>query len=381
MSDNKPNKKNREIAPKSPRRGNTVRWEGREIPMVLHDGIWRVRTRTKALQVNFSTGTASLSEAKRIAREMLAGMDVQPRGKKPTATLAEVVALYLDAPKRCGDDSARGNVSILKSVVKNAWGLPLDQAPVHRLNELWPAYVAARQGLPRPDYSTRREINHAITAAIRQAASVFIEGLRPFYAARGIQIPADATRIIWPSLGHRPPPEAKSQELDEAWRGLRDVDPAMWVTVGLARFAGLRQSEILACRGKWVRRAGAVVYVDLRDREEDGYFHKTGRWYSAMVLEPGLAEYLLAVPPDAPVLTHPTADHWLKYEPQKWLKRFTGKADKPLHRLRGLYADHVKRDTEAAILARAEAIREASRNLGHTGTAVTLGHYLTPDGL
>ncbi|MES2709823.1 MAG: hypothetical protein V4726_24715 [Verrucomicrobiota bacterium] len=358
--------------------GATIKWEGRELPMLLHQGTWRVRSRSKVFPVDIPTGTASLTEAKKIAREKLAHLPVKE--KRSSGTLADVAALYMEAPKRCSQDSAKGNLSILGSVVKHAWGTDLVGASVVKLNELWPAYVAARQGLPRPDYSTRRDVNHAITSAIRQAASVFIGSLRPFYKSRGIVIPDDATNIIWPALGHRTPPEAKSDDLLTAWEALRESDFPMWVTVGLARFAGLRQSEILACRGKWVRTDGAITYIDLRDREEDGYFHKTGRWYSARVLSRPLAEYLLAVPDDSPVLVHPTVDHWIKYEPQKWLKKFTGKADKPLHRLRGLYADHVKQETEEAILARAAAIKEASRNLGHTGTAVTEGHYLTPDG-
>ncbi|RYD32619.1 MAG: hypothetical protein EOP86_15275 [Verrucomicrobiaceae bacterium] len=69
-----------------------------------------------------------------------------------------------------------------------------------------------------------------------------------------------------------------------------------------------------------------------------------------------------------------------KRKPQTWLKRYTGSAKAPLHRLRGLCADHVRRETEEAILARAEAVRKASRNLGHTETATTERHHLTPDG-
>lgn len=43
---------------------------------------------------------------------------------------------------------------------------------------------------------------------------------------------------------------------------------------------------------------------------------------------------------------------WLGREPQKWLRPFVPGAGKPLHRLRGLYADQIKRETEQAMLAR-----------------------------
>ena len=54
-----------------------------------------------------------------------------------------------------------------------------------------------------------------------------------------------------------------------------------------------------------------------------------------------------------------------------------GTAKKPLHRLRGLYADDVAKLTEDAVLARLEGIKEASRALGHTTTKTTLNHYLS----
>ena len=46
--------------------------------------------------------------------------------------------------------------------------------------------------------------------------------------------------------------------------------------------------------------------------------------------------------------------------------------------MRGLYADHVKRETEVAMAARLGAIKAASEALGHTTTATTEKHYLTP---
>lgn len=301
-------------------------------------------------------------EAKRIARERLA--EIPPKDlampKPGRESLAEMVSLYMTAPETCSKDSAKRKESVLKSVVPNEWGKSLEEAKAGDSNALWPFYVAAWQGLPRPDYSTRREINHSITSAIRQAASIFIPALRPHCAPNGIVIPENSTTIIWPSLGDREPVAARDGALIEAWERLRESDADLWVTVELARFAVLRQSEILACRGKWMRQAGALVYVNLKDRVADGYFEKTRRWYSALVLSNPLAEYLLALSSDSTLITHPGAHRWIKYEPQKWLRQFTGDAKAPPHRLRRLYADRVKRETKEAILSRPATMQEAS---------------------
>jgi hypothetical protein len=69
--------------------------------------------------------------------------------------------------------------------------------------------------------------------------------------------------------------------------------------------------------------------------------------------------------------------HWFQTYPQDWLRPFMGKERKPLHRLRGLYADEVFKVTEmarAAYLAGLEAARDA---LGHTSTDTTRNSYLS----
>lgn len=143
------------------------------------------------------------------------------------------------------------------------------------------------------------------------------------------------------------------------------------------RAAGLRQSEIAACRGGWIVRKGHAAYVEIRDREEEGFWTKRGRSYAALVLHPQLAEYLLTLDANAPVVSRPDAARWIQRAPQTWLKPYTGTARAPLHRLRGLYADHVCKITEEAILARQAAELEASRNLGHTTVTTTREHYLS----
>ena len=82
----------------------------------------------------------------------------------------------------------------------------------------------------------------------------------------------------------------------------------------------------------------------------------------------------------------PDVANWIRHRwfiryPQKWLHDHGVTAAKPLHRLRGLYADHIAKLTQDAVAAQMAAIRAAQSNLGHTSSATTERHYLTPDAL
>lgn len=353
-----------------------ITWEGRDIPLMMESGAWRARKRSKLLTVDIGTGTTDLAQAKRIVRAELERRTATGATGKPTGNLRAIVAVYLAAPKRAAEDTARANVERLEAVVRVAWGKTLDTAQAADLPSLWPAYVAARQGLPSPDYNTRRAINAGINSAMRLAKSIFLPSLLPAYAAAGITLPQGAANVMWAAELHQIRTVADDGALIDAWMALPVASP-LWWTVGLARFAGLRRSEILAIRGKWVVPRGSGVVIELRDRPEDGYWTKTGRPYSALVLSLALADALRAILPDAMIITEPDAERWIERAPQKWLKPYVGAARLPLHRLRGLYADHVRNETESAILARQQGIKAASLALGHTSTAVTERSYLS----
>jgi hypothetical protein len=355
-----------------------IRYDGRRIPLVRErTGTWRLRTRGKKFSIDCGLGTSDLAEARRIAREKLEGGLVTKERAK--GTLEDVAQLYLAAPKKASARVARKNVGRLRALVELALGKTLDAVRVADLSALWPAYVAKRQGIDVPDYNTRRAINRGINAAMRQAASIFLRRLRPYYQTHGVTLPADAVNITWLPVPASAPSETDDAGLLKAWAALADTDRDLWTVIGLARFAGLRQREILHCRGKWIAKRGEAVYVALQDREGDEFYTKTGRRYSALILHPALAEYLLTVSAEASVIARPAPDKWLSSAPQEWLRKYTGTSRAPLHRLRGLYADQLKRETEIAMAARLAGIRKASENLGHTTTATTEAHYLTPD--
>ena len=150
--------------------------------------------------------------------------------------------------------------------------------------------------------------------------------------------------------------------------------------LGLGRFAGLRREEASACQRDWIVEDRGAVYVELRDRPDQGFLTKTGEMYRALVVHDGFAAELLARPAGH-IVKMPkgirSREEWFERKPQAWLKPFVGGAKKPFHRLRGLYADEVAEVTEEAYAARQAAIKAASQNLGHTNTATTEKSYLS----
>jgi integrase len=180
------------------------------------------------------------------------------------------------------------------------------------------------------------------------------------------------------------PEDADDAGLLDAWGKLRGENIQMWLAVGLARFAGLRKCEIEGCRGTWIVQRGEGVAVLLMDRDnEDGrpdFRTKTGKIYYAHIIHPELADYLAALSKneslrDQRIITQ--NQEWMIRHVQNWIRPFTGKTIKPLHRLRGLYADHIKRLTEDALRISQAGTAAASKALGHTSIATTEKHYLS----
>jgi len=359
----------------------TLKWNGRILRLYKERGIWRLRTTTKDFRISCSLRTGDLIEARKIAREVLSTADTGVT----KGTLEQVALVYLKSPKKCRDDCAKGNVSRLKSLVEFVYGdgTPLSAVAVSELPDLWVRFIAKKQGREVPDYTSRRAANSAINSQLRQAvSSIFRKKLLPHYRKAGICLPDDAGVVEFLPESHRKPTEADDDALCEAWEALRTTDLHLWLVIGLARFCGLRRDEIANARGSWFARKGSGVYCQLKDREEDGHWTKTGREYKAPVMHPILADYLAErakKAPDAFIIERPDRDRWIEREPQEWVRPFVGKTPKPLHRLRGLYADHIAREMGEAIAARQAAIKAASSALGHTTTKTTVDHYLGDD--
>ncbi len=373
-----------------PQKTAELKHDGRVWPLIFQAKRgWRMRSRSKTHPVDFWTGTTNLSEAKARAKEFLEKHAAE--GWKPGrggGSLEDLARLYLETPKRTKANVAKDNVSRLRTVCRVALGKELSAVTCREVGpDLWQRYQRAAleaQGL-RFDLATRYRENIAVNSAVRVARCLFLPALVRVYRAEGLDCRTEAGEAVMLPEPYVPPSKVDDAALIEAWRTLEGEDPALWLVVGLARFAGMRREEIAALRAGWLEVEGALVRVSLRDRPEEHWWTKTGKPYRAEVIEAGLARHLAAfaavAPPDALVVVSPGTverSRWFEREPQKWLHAHGVGALKPLHRLRGLYADNVATLTRDAIAARLAGVRAAQEALGHTSSATTEAHYLTP---
>ena len=364
----------------------TVTWNHRDYALTPFRDGWRIRSRARGNEFDWQFPACSVGKARELA---LARFEESSPGKvsRGVATLEEVVKAYLELPKRASAVSAYNNVTRLRAVVKLATGKALDRVLVTDVGRLWNAFFAAKLG-GRLDLATRRPGNTALNSAVRSASSIFIPRLRPLYKERGIIIPDDATLIQWLPEMKLVKAQVNGDDLERAWSRIQGSP--LYFAIGLARFAGLRQQEISACRRNWIVEYNGAVYIEMRDRPEERFLSKTGEIYRALVTHAGFAAALLARGEgrivDVPLYSTPGAmeknittnrGHWFQTYPQAWLKPFTGRERKPLHRLRGLYADEVARLEQDAVAARLAGVKAASQALGHTSTRTTEESYLS----
>ena len=348
--------------------------EGRRYPLsFIENRGWRLRSRSKSSPVDVLLGHGPEKWAKARAREILTTSAHKP--KACNGTLKDLVAAYEGMPKRAGVDAARIAIYRLTSCVRLVYGRELDAVKVAEIGAaFWLKYTAKRQGREVADLATRRVDASAINAAMRQAASIFIPRLRPSFTEAGFQIREDATVIQWlPAITMDKP--AVTDGMEKAW--LKMERGPLWLALGLARYAGLRRDEIEHVSASWIQVEGAATYIVLQDRPAENWLSKTGRKYRALVIQPELAATLRAC--STGYIVQPASvdrSKWFAMAPQKWMRDHTT-ARQPLHRLRGLYADHVARLTSDAITARLAGIQAASDSLGHTSTATTTKHYLS----
>lgn len=352
---------------------HSITWQRKTYTLSPHREGWRLRSRARGNRLDLVFPSCSITSAKRQAKEHFEGEQrILARGDK--ATLEEVLAVYRQMPKKAGEKAAYINECRLTAVVRKTLGRPLKDVIVSEVGpKLWLDFMALKLG-GKIDLAKRRPGNAAINSAVRCASSIFIERLRPGFLALGIIIPSDATNIQWLPIMQKPQPPVRP-ELLEIW-GAMNKDAMYW-TIGLARFAGLRRHEISGCARSWIVEDKGEVYVELRDRPEEDFTHKTGEMYRARITNPAFAAELLARPA-GPIVqeTAPgmTRDYWFRYYPAEWLKPFTGTAYKPLHRMRGLYADEVKTLTTKAQVAEQSGLEAARDALGHTNVRTTKGY-------
>lgn len=350
----------------------------------MEGGAYRLRSRAKGRTVNFRTGTSNLHEAKRRAKEYLIQRANDPiHSRKGGGTLEALITVYRATPKPISERSQGTVISRMRSVGRVVTGKECDKIGCREIGPaFWQAYLKKKvEGLGRPfEYATRHIENPRINAAVRSACGLFTPALISTYRAAGLSVSDDAARSTLLPEPWLPPSPVDEDAILKAWRTLDHSSP-LWLALGLARFAGLRRDEISAMQRGWIVQRGSTVLVELRDRPEDGWWTKTGKPYLAPVIDGDLAAALIAAPPGAIIQTPPdiTRDVWFLRTPQRWLKQHGITAHKPLHRLRGLYADDVARVTADAVAARLAGVSAAQAALGHTSSDTTERHYLTQE--
>jgi len=230
-----------------------VLFEGRRYPLSLEGRGWRLRSRSAKWPVDVLLGYGSRKWAEAEAKKRLRE-GALTKAKPCLGTLEELITAYKSMPKRAGVAAAAVAECRLRSCVRLVTGRELDAVKVSEINAaFWLRYTALRQGLPVADLSTRRVDGTAINAAMRQAASIFIPRLRPAFAALGFEIAPDASVIQWLPTIRTEKPNVGRNLIDD-WRSLncnvgRNSNDArgrtaLWLAIGLARFAGLRRDEI-----------------------------------------------------------------------------------------------------------------------------------------
>lgn len=369
------------IAPNCPKSSHVV-FDGRKYALTFEAGAWRLRSRSRRTKVDHRTGLANLTEAKKAAREWLAKHAENPvHSRKGGGSLAALVEVYKNAPKRAGKSAEKVNISRLRSICRLVLGRELHDVTCREANpELWEKYqrkALAEHGLPF-NYSTRYRQNISINSAVHSATNLFIAAMLPRYRAEGLDVRPDAQTFVKLPEPYVPPTKVDDAELVKTIRAMaRD---ALWMAVATARFAGLRCREIAAMRGTWIEEEDGAIFIRLMDRPEEGWWRKTNvRPYRAQVLDADLAEVLRAKKgsPELVIEAPEPRDYWFTHEPQGWLKRHGVDANKPLHRLRGLYADHLAKLTTDAVAARLAGVRAAQEALGHASPKMTETHYLS----
>src|SRR5512140_2615052 len=99
-----------------------VVWRGIKGPLMQDNGgVYRIRARSKTLQVDLCLNTKNENQAKTRAKEALE----RGEGRKTTAsrgTLEEVAECYLELPKRTAPKVAESNVARLRTLCRYVYG-------------------------------------------------------------------------------------------------------------------------------------------------------------------------------------------------------------------------------------------------------------------
>jgi integrase len=368
---------------------------------------WRMRRTSKdGYNANYRTGTTDLRVAKLRCLDWLQNNQATAAGTiDPHGTCETLVGLYAAALKKANGNTTKLNIKRFRMICRVVFGKELKDVQTKDITPtFWEAYqraVFAKHGIPF-ELCNRHRFSIGLNGVMRCARSMFQSQFADIYRKAGLAIAANAAQFVQLPEPILAPRRMDDTELVAAWRELKQTNFAMYLAIGLGRFAGMRLNEVANCRFKWIDCSDpSDIGVDLQDWMEPEnpkvhqYKSKTGAVYRAMVSDPEFAADLMNLAQDRspeafvipteelrkfnPVLTQAARNRWFERQPQAWCHEHGITELKPFHKLRALYVDQLVKQQRHLFMAREAGLRFAQSQVGHAHSSITETHYASPE--
>lgn len=286
-------------------------------------------------------------------------------------TIGQILMAYHLAPLGLSERSKRANVGYFLRIV----------APL-----LSPTAACTRKAM---DVVTPRNIHAyhnaelrkgrsgaSINSDVRQGRSVLSRRFRDYLRGEGLVLPSCVEGFLEVAplrdpkshRGYVPIEREKLAKMDTDLAKLKSEDPQAWLVIALARRTGLRNSEILAATGSWLKERPEGLVIEVRNRLE---FATKNGVEGAILLDPELAEALRGTPPDAYLVADhmgKTARRNLVYRKvSAWMRCWLPGREKSLYELR---------KEAGSTLAMALGLDAAQRLLRHKNVQTTKNYYV-----
>jgi len=241
------------------------------------------------------------------------------------------------------------------------------------------ARLAAEGRLVQDPWALRR-LAVSANSTLRCARSVFARDVLPLYA--DLRLPAgnplEGCQYLPESrdIGYQPLDRAVIDAVEESARALRVADLDLWLAYMLVSRCGLRNIEVLACKGSWLERrerivSGAVVYSWFLGVIERVDFSPKGRsrWVAVpdfLASEIAGSGYVVA-----PGRTASQRYDLIYRDLSSWLKSMLP----PGRRSRKTVYELRKHN--GSMIATRDGLLAAQEHLGHVDHQTTSRHYAT----
>lgn len=212
-----------------------------------------------------------------IYREVIEGSAPESKPRKvKSATVGQCIEVYnagaltMERPVR--KISRNSSLTALRTLCRTVWPeRDLDKIKVTELNRdcvlEFRKRRRAEDGIP-PEGDSQH--NYRLNRHVGKAQSVFSREARKLYQEAGLVLPdkvLKTSRLVEPKKTPRP-----VQALD-VWkahlrvaRAYKKKEPRALVAFEMMRYAGLRDSEVLALRRHWIRFEDDIAYLDIINR-------------------------------------------------------------------------------------------------------------------